>query len=299
MAGDPYWNNVVLAMHMDDTGLTDAKGRAVTLNGNASRSAVQSKFGGYSAVFDGNNDYLTLASSSDWAFGTADFTIEFWLYRSGDNVVGTGNAAVLLDLRTIEPCAQIELHLTGSTFASPQRVALYVNGADRIVSTSQISNGFSYVALVRSSKVTKLYVNGTSEGGTYTDTNNYAAAAMTLAGRFAAVSTDYRSLNGYIDDLRITKGVARYTANFTPPTEAFPNKMVEVSGTVKDQSGSFAARVVRAYRRSDGALAGQSISNATTGVFSIEALDASSHYAVCLPPTSAENALIFDSITPL
>jgi len=48
-SSDPYYNQVVLGMHMDDTGLTDVKGHTITLNGNASRSATQSKFGGYSA----------------------------------------------------------------------------------------------------------------------------------------------------------------------------------------------------------------------------------------------------------
>ena len=64
MANDPYWNNVVLAMHMDDVGLTDLKGNAVTLNGNVGRSATQSKFGGYSAYFDWSGGFLSLAAKN-------------------------------------------------------------------------------------------------------------------------------------------------------------------------------------------------------------------------------------------
>ena len=82
MTYDPYWNNVVLAMHMDDVGLSDLKGHAVTLNGNAARSSVQSKFGGYSTAFDGTGDYLSLSDSEDWNFGAGDFTIEFWVRPS-------------------------------------------------------------------------------------------------------------------------------------------------------------------------------------------------------------------------
>lgn len=75
MANDPHWNSVVLAMHMDDTGLTDLKGHTVTLVGNAARSATQSKFGGYSAAFDGSGDYLSVPQ----LIGSVAFTIEAWV----------------------------------------------------------------------------------------------------------------------------------------------------------------------------------------------------------------------------
>lgn len=299
MANDPYWNSVVLAMHMDDTGLTDMKGHAVTLGGNAARSATQSKFGGYSAKFDGNNDYLSVASSADFAFGTGDFTVEGWLYRAGDTVVGTISAGIILDMRTEEPSAQIELHLNGSTDpSSPRSVALYVSGANRIISTAQVTNAFTHFALVRASGVTKLYLDGVSQGS-YPDANNYVASAIVIGGRFAAVSTNYRSLNGYIDDLRITKGVSRYTANFTVPAEAFPNTPPQLSGTVKDSSGTPVSRVVRAYRRSDGVIGGSAVSSASDGAFSVSAYDGSSHYVVCLDDDLNENALIFDNLTPV
>jgi hypothetical protein len=76
--------------------------------------------------------------------------------------------------------------------------------------------------------------------------------------------------------------------------------MAQIAGTVKDSVDAFAARTVRAYRRSDGALAGSTTSNGTTGAFAIAALDATAHYAVCLDDgTPDENALIFDNITPV
>lgn len=299
MANDPYWNNVVLAMHMDDTSLSDLKGHAVTLAGNAARSATQSKFGGYSAAFGGNNDYLKLASSADWAFGTGDFTVEFWLSRSGDTASSPVGAGILLDFRTVEPSAQIELQLNGSGSSTPNTVSLYVNGGVRITSTTQISTAFKHVALVRASGVTRLYIDGVSEGGTYTDTNAYVAAPLTVAGRFAAVSTDYRALNGYIDDLRITKGVARYTADFAVPAEAFPNTPPQLTGVVRDSLGVPAARTVRSYRRSTGSLVDTVISSASDGSFSLDAYDGSAHYVVCLDDDLDENALILDNITPV
>lgn len=70
-------------------------------------------------------------------------------------------------------------------------------------------------------------------------------------------------MNGYIDELRITKGVARYTSGFSAPTAAFPDGMGQVSGNVKDSAGANAVRTVRAYRRDTGALVGNTTSDAS------------------------------------
>jgi len=83
---------------------------------------------------------------------------------------------------------------------------------------------WNYIVIERYSGVTKLFINGTQEGASYTDSNNYPTAPLVIGGRFSATSGDYRSLNGYIDDLRVTKGVARYTGGFTPPTAALPTR---------------------------------------------------------------------------
>lgn len=286
MANDPYWNSVVLAMHMDDAGLTDLKGHAVTLAGNTARSAIQSKFGGYSAEFDGEGDLASVASSSDFAFGTGDFTIEFFVRQA---VAGT---AFLLDCRPNSSSngAYITLYVDASG------VYLYVSSAVRITGPAVSAGAWHHIALSRSSGSTRLFVDGTQAGATYADATSYISSPVNIgaSGNLASV------LNGYIDDLRITKGVARYTANFTPPTEAFPDTTPQLIGTVKDSSNAFAARTVRAYRRSDGALAGSTTSNGTTGAFSVSALDATAHYAVCLDDGAPdENALIFDNITPV
>jgi len=85
---DTYYSNVSLLLHCDgsngSTTFTDnsPSPKTVTANGNASVSTAQSKFGGASAVFDGTGDYLSLDGSSGFAFGTGDFTIEFWLSPS-------------------------------------------------------------------------------------------------------------------------------------------------------------------------------------------------------------------------
>jgi len=107
-------------------------------------------------------------------------------------------------------------------------VHYYTAGAQRIAGSIQLSaNQWYHIAVCRSSGTTKLFVNGTQSGSSYSDSNSYVSPAYVNVGQYmTSDGTFYGSewLDGYIDDLRITKGMARYTANFTPPTAAFPNK---------------------------------------------------------------------------
>ena len=210
---DPYWNNVVLAMHMDDAGLTDVKGHAVTLNGNVARSSAQSKFGGYSAYFDGTDDYISLPES-DFTFGTGDFTIDLFVY-----VDGSVNSRFILDFRPESTNGAYPSLSTTST----NTLRFWHTATTRIAGTRVLSNGWHHVELSRASGVTKMFVDGTQDGSNYTDATSYSCGAS----RPRIGSGGYHSpedlFKGYIEDLRITKGVARHTANFTPPTAAFPN----------------------------------------------------------------------------
>ena len=293
MANDPYWNSGVLAMHMDDTGLTDLKGHTVTLNGNAARSSTQSKFGGYSAYFDGAGDYLSLASNTDFNYGTGDFTIEFWVY------VPTWAEQVASSPRLLERGAyNAAVSSIVINFSKSNGYAIFSYGA-----TSQYlaigvltENSWSHIAVSRASGVTKSFLNG-SQVATATIANDFTNTATLTVGDAGASGAGFR---GYIDDLRITKGVARYTANFSVPSAAFPDTPPQLSGTVKDSSGNFAARTVRVYRRDTGALVSSSTSSGVDGTFSANAYDGSAHFAVCFDDgTPDENAIILDNITPV
>jgi hypothetical protein len=95
----------------------------------------------------------------------------------------------------------------------------YTNSNDRISSGALTATTWYHVAVSKSSGSTKMFINGTQVGSTYTDANNYGTSAPLGIGTYwssgSPVTTS--TLNGYIDDLRITKGYARYTANFTVP----------------------------------------------------------------------------------
>lgn len=216
---DPYWSNVVLAMHMDDVGLTDAKGHAVTLIGNVARSAAQSKFGGYSAYFDGAGDFLyPVNSGPDFAFGTGDFTVEMWVY-----LPSLGVARTLYDGRP----ASANGPYVSTYVRATNTIGFFVSAVDRITGTTALAAMTWYhVALCRSGTSTKLFLNGVQEGATYSDGNNYLGAANRPFIGIDAYNSSATAMLGYIDDLRVTKGVARYTANFTPPSSAFPGGLV-------------------------------------------------------------------------
>lgn len=285
MANDPYWNSVVLAMHMDDTGLTDLKGHAVTLTGNVARSSTQSKFGGYSAAFDGSGALASVASSSDFAFGTGDFTIEFFVRQA------VAGSPFLIDCRPNSSSNGAYITM----YVDPSWIYLYVSAAVRIKGPVFSVGAWHHIALSRSSGSTRLFVDGTQAGATYADATSYISCPVNIgaAGNLVWV------LNGHIDDLRITKGVARYTSDFSVPTEAFPNRPMQLSGTVKDSSGNFAARTVRAYKRSTGALSDSDTSSASDGTFALDAADDTAHYVICFDDDLNENALIFDNLIPV
>jgi hypothetical protein len=183
--------------------------------GNAQISTSVSKFGGGSMAFDGTGDYLVAPSSPNFTLGPsgANFTIEFWIYV---NSVSGGNVF----MGTWQDNA--------TNFSN--RWCIFYHGSAGITFTnSGGSNGCSggtlntgqwyHIAIVRNGSTITFYKDGTSTGTQTTD-QAYTTQDKLLVG--AQTGGSLTAMNGYIDDLRITKGYARYTSNFTPPTAAFP-----------------------------------------------------------------------------
>ena len=112
--------------------------------------------------------------------------------------------------------AYVNLAINGATPES------YVNGATVISGSPLSANTWYHFAYARSGSSTKMFINGTQVGSTYTDNTNYINAPNRPVIGTNGFTLGDSNFNGYIDDLRITKGLARYTANFTPPTQAFP-----------------------------------------------------------------------------
>ncbi len=218
----PFVNdtNTIMLLHCDNTDAStvflDDNGsrsrRALIANGNAQIDTAQSKFGSSAALFDGTGDYIDTEANSVFAFGTGDFTYECWI-RVGTlpsafkiimgNQTGTGDYHFLLGITN-----------TNRIYYSH----LYNNTA--ITATNAISaNTWYHVAVSRSSGISKMFIDGTQTGSSYTDTNNFSAGSR------CRIGADYlaaNSWNGWIDEIRVSN-TARYTGNFTAPTAPFQN----------------------------------------------------------------------------
>lgn len=184
----------------------------VTASGNAQVDTAQSKFGGASALFDTTGDYLQVDAAQSPAFGTDDFTIEFWIRLEN---LPSANIVMPLDQRPGSNGAYPLIYITTS-----EEIVWFVNSAARITtSTSSLSvDTWHHVAVVRSSGTTKIYIDGTQSGSSWTDSTNYAAGRLRIGGNMNSVY----SIDGHMDEFRVSN-TARYTTSFTPSTSAFTN----------------------------------------------------------------------------
>jgi hypothetical protein len=206
--------NTQLLLNYTNAGITDATGKNVLETvGNAQISTTQSKFGGSSMYFDGTGDYLVGPSNAFYNFGTGDFTIECWIRFS------TVNAAKMI------VSSNYNSGTGGGGWAFIYRgdissLSMSVNSnVTYTKSWSPSANTWYHVAVCRSGTNMRLFVDGTQLGTTSTSSDNVSGASTIVVGGNLGGGTNL-TLDGYIDDLRITN-YARYTSNFTPPTAAF------------------------------------------------------------------------------
>jgi len=217
---DSNYANVALLLHCDgsdgSTTFTDnsSSPKTVTAGGNAQISTAQSKFGGASALFDGSGDYLTLDGSADFAFGTGDFTIEFWLRQTSNS-----NIRSLYDSRP----TSTDGHYV-RIFAYYGSLIVVDNSVNIFDSVGAITlNTWTHVALCRSGTSLRLFVDGTQVGTTLTNSTSWLNGTNRPCFGMDGTTLTDGPLVGNLDDIRVTKGVARYTSNFTPHTVAHPD----------------------------------------------------------------------------
>jgi len=215
----PYTSdaNTKLLANYTNGGIIDATGKNVLETvGNAQISTTQSKWGGSSISCPATNGNYCISppNQPNLLFGTGQFTIEMWVYptaftNTAAGIIGYGLSGGYVDWN-------LELNTSGTL--------LYIdNDTGRVSASSNLSlNTWTHIAVVRTATAVTVYFNGTSVA-TYSTINNISGSstsARLYVGTGAQVPAS-RQFIGFIDDLRITKGYARYTANFTPPTAAF------------------------------------------------------------------------------
>jgi hypothetical protein len=158
--------------------------------------------------------FLGVTPITDFAFGTSNFTIEFWFYQlniSDGSPFGTRPLGV-----TSGPYLTLLAYSTGA-------LGLYINGAYRITSApgSLTVNAWTAVAIVRYNGTTKMYLNGTSVDAGWADSTNYQAGSC-IIGALDRLQNNTFFIRGYMDELRVSN-VARYTSDYTPATQPFVN----------------------------------------------------------------------------
>jgi hypothetical protein len=179
--------------------------------GNAQTSTVVKKYGTGSMYFDGSGDYLSIPNHPAFLFGSGDYTIEAWIYPTA--AVGAPCIAGIWSV--ITPGKQAWMFY----FDGNGSLKLIIDPADTVVlsapnGTIQI-NVWQHVAVTKSGTAFKMFKDGVVvASATQSHTMQDGTGALEIGDVSDGGTHDYA---GYIDDLRITKGYARYTANFTPP----------------------------------------------------------------------------------
>lgn len=260
--GDVHFPNVKLLMPFNGSnGATSTsdlsnKNNTSSFSGNAQISTAQSKFGGSSLAFDGTGDKITIGDSY-WndAISTGDFTIEYWLRI---NVQSTSQ-------RTIT-------NYTGSTngwgmyYSSSNYLDFfwrhssswyYLNNEGGGTKSAIPNDTWTHVAVTRSDDTWRLFLNGTAENTRTSLAHTIVTSSQNELTLGCRPDTGTQYLNGYIDDLRITVGEARYTSNFTAPTTAHltsagdVNKHIVVNsdadGVAIGTGGISQARIAKAW----------------------------------------------------
>lgn len=199
-----------LMLHMD--GDKSSSQHTVTVHGDPDIYVSGAKFDG-SVYFDGSGDYLSLATSDDWDFGTDDFTIDWWF--NADTVAGDDgmfslrqSTSTLLNVRT-GGGYDLTIRVNGGTYHTSIEAGIWY-----------------HLAIVRCDNNIKLYLNGT-----LFDTVDVTSVSFddsdggVWIGQYYSTSYPFQ---GYMDEFRVSKGIARWTSNFTPSTEPYTTD----SGTV-------------------------------------------------------------------
>lgn len=227
-ATDPYFASVASLLHFNgadaSTTFTDVKGKIWTASSNAQIDTAQFKYGTASGLFSGvSADKIQTPHHADFDFGSGDFTVEGWLRFNSiaannyqgivghDDIVGTrGWLLITGDNTEATPDGLMFAAFVGGTIYAARDTAAVATGA------------WFHVAACRDGGTLRLYRDGVQVGSTAIAGAINNPSTPCMAGALSVAGGDF---NGWMDDLRITKGVCRYPSGttFTPSATAFPD----------------------------------------------------------------------------
>jgi len=215
-------NDTVLLLNFNgtdgDNSTTDESDseHTVTFFNTAHIEDTHKKFGSTSLELDGNSDYLTIPTHSDFAIGTGDFTIEswfrlkaltdyYWLLGSDSNYD--------FDIAFLDPFGT--------------KIRVYLEGSSWDFSVTLAQDVWTHIAVSRNGTNLRLFLNGIQQGSTQTSSDNIAQTPLVIGARGAK---DDHYFNGYIDSFRISN-IARYTSNFIPSAYFASNVAISSANT--------------------------------------------------------------------
>ena len=234
---DPYINNVSLFLPFNSNFNDNSSNNfSVTAYGNAQISSTQSKFGGSSAYFDGNGDYLLLEDNDAFVFNddfedypSIPFTIEAWVYP-----LSLTSQSIFVSKDTYGSNYSWGISLFND------KIGVYthdINGDWQFEAAAAVlTNTWQHVALSMDGTTQRLFLNGQLIGTKNAPITNKSSKITIGCAGWNNPNSFY---NGYIDDLRITKGIARYTSNFVPRS-ILPNndklKLINGRGVIQNST---------------------------------------------------------------
>ena len=208
ISGTQFLCNFTNAGIFDNTGFNNLE-----TVGNAQIDTSVKKYGTGAMKFDGSGDVLKVPHNNELVLNTEDWTIEFWIYplnTTRADVICKGDGGSYVPYMVLIDNGVINFNASNNGF---QHAILLYSSSGAVA-----TNAWTHVAVTKSGSTVRIFSNGTVVG-----TGSYSGGAMTntLPLGVGGGSNAVNVLNGYMDDVRITKGIARYTSNFTPPTKAF------------------------------------------------------------------------------
>ena len=289
-SGETNFNKVSLLLPFDgsDTATSTSdesdNSHTITFAGTAQLDTAQKKFGTASLLLDGDSDYIQVADHDSFDFGAGNFTAECWI-----RFAALGNNTIFSHWAN-GTASSMSYYLTYFNSSGILRLGYYLGGnLDSTYSWSPSTGTWYHIALERSGTTLKVYIDGTSVISVSASTTALQASEDPFrVGVFNDASTGSPSLdwyfNGHIDDLRITKGLARYGTNFTPPTSAHETTGgdgnlpivldADATGVRVDYDGTTnQARIAKAWVHFDGTEAAADMIGASYNVSSITDID--------------------------
>ena len=207
-----------------DSDINDASanGHSGTASGSATISNTQAKFGSYSLSLNGTSQYVTFANNADFQFGSGDFTIEMFIYMTSNAGSSAGDRHALVARRASS--SNRSFHIGIQLDSSQQKLQFSHStsgsgGSQTNYDTDIQLNTWTHIAIVRSASKVFAFVDGVKNSSSHSigsDTIYAGTSDLTIG--FRGESSQY--FPGFIDDLRITKGLALYQTSFVPPSQA-------------------------------------------------------------------------------